>query len=175
MRRRLLLGVGGLFLAWLVAASVLFLVPHGTSPAHVDAVVVLSGDREFRIERALELMRGGVAHTLVISGWPDPLYTRAAPYCAGKSAYRVICFMPSPFSTRGEAREIARLARANRWTSVAVVTSDYHVFRAGLIVRRCYRGRLALVGSDYPWWRAPVSLVLETGKLALALTLRRGC
>jgi uncharacterized SAM-binding protein YcdF (DUF218 family) len=175
MMRRLVRIAGAVFLAWLVAASVLFLLPHGTTPRTADAIVVLAGDREQRVDKALELMRSGVSRTLVVSGWPDPAYARAAPYCSGESAYRVICFMPSPFSTRGEAREIARLARANGWHSVAVVTSDYHVFRAGLIVRRCYHGPLAMVGTGSTWWRMPANLVLETGKLALALTLRRGC
>ena len=69
--------------------------------------------------------------------------------CAhGAGGYRVLCFDPHPYSTHGEAEAIARLARAHGWTRIDVVTSRYHVFRAGLLVRRCYHGHVAMIGTS---------------------------
>src|SRR5581483_1500567 len=76
---------------------------------------------------------------------------------------------------RGEARAVARLARTHGWRSVAVVTSTFHVTRAKMLFRRCYRGELAFVGSRSPWWRLPEDWALETAKLAVQLTRERSC
>ena len=62
-------------------------------------------------------------------------------------AYRVICFKPSPATTRGEAEEIGRLARQHHWKSLIVVTSMYHVSRARLIVTRCMPGTVLMVAA----------------------------
>ena len=55
---------------------------------------------------------------------------------------RVVCFTAVPFSTRGEAETVARLARARGWHSVVVVTSTFHITRAHMLFRRCFHGRL---------------------------------
>jgi uncharacterized SAM-binding protein YcdF (DUF218 family) len=80
-----------------------------------------------------------------------------------------------PFSTRGEARTIARLARRRNWHSIVVVTSTFHITRADMLFRRCYRGHLWVVGSGSTWWRLPVEWASETGKLIVQLTVERSC
>ena len=89
--------------------------------------------------------------------------------------FRVICFEATPYSTQGEARAIARLARAGRWERVVVVTSTYHVTRARMLVRRCFHGGLSMVGTSSTWWKLPEDWASETGKLLVQLTVRRGC
>jgi uncharacterized SAM-binding protein YcdF (DUF218 family) len=173
--KKLLIGLAVLGLVWLGFAVALFLFPQEDHPTKADAVIVLSGDRHQRFDRALQLMRAGVSKTLVVSGWPDELYPQARRYCAHPSAYRVICFWPKPFSTRGEAREIETLARRYGWKRVVVVSSTYHLFRARMLIERCYHGKLDMVGAPFPGWRIPLVLVEETAKLAVALTARRGC
>jgi uncharacterized SAM-binding protein YcdF (DUF218 family) len=163
---------------WLVAAAVLFVWPPGASapPAHADAVVVLSGGLNRRLDPALAIVRRGVAHVLVISGAFHQNWPRAVRLCdRGGAGFRVICFNPSPFSTRGEAREIARLAALYRWRRVVVVTSTFHVTRARMLIRRCYHGRLWMVGASSPNWRKPEEWALETGKLLVQITTERGC
>jgi hypothetical protein len=49
------------------------------------------------------------------------------------------------------------------------------VTRARMLVRRCYHGRLWLVGTHTPWWKLPADFVWETGKLITQLTYARGC
>src|SRR5438093_1486607 len=146
--------------------------------AHADAVVVLSGARNLRLDPALQLVERGVAPVLAISGAArDPRWRKARQLCAVGHAgrVRVVCFMPVPFSTRGEARAIGQLARARGWNRVVVVTSTFHVTRTRLLFHRCYAGRLWVVGAAAPWWRLPEEWASESGKLLVQLTAERGC
>jgi uncharacterized SAM-binding protein YcdF (DUF218 family) len=161
-----------LLLAGLTAASIwLFVFPRTDSPGRANAVVVLSGSNYDRLTKGLALMRAGVAPVLLVSDG-----RRTAPeLCNRRKPYRVICFQPHPFSTRGEAEEVARLAVARGWRRVDVVTSRYHVYRARLIVKRCYHGSLRVVASEPHLWDYVVGGASEWPKLALALVVRRHC
>lgn len=179
MTRRLLLLLGALIGAWLVACAFLFVWPRTDRvPLKADAVVVLSGGRDSRLDPALALVRRGVAPLLVISSpRQDPRWRTAQRLCSARPAvrFRVLCFEAVPFSTQGEARAIARLAGTYHWQHVVVVTSTYHVTRARMVIRRCYHGGLSLVGTTSPWLRLPEEWASETGKLFVQLTVRRGC
>jgi uncharacterized SAM-binding protein YcdF (DUF218 family) len=178
--RRLLIVLGILVAAWLATALVLFAAPHGdTAPKRADVVVVLSGARDERLDPALRLVRSRVAPTLAISGVAhDPKWEKARFLCGhGATGFRVVCFSPRPYSTQGEARTIARLARANGWHRIVVVTSGYHVFRARMLFERCLPSgdRLWVVAAGYPLLRLPAELVTESGKLFVQETFQRGC
>jgi uncharacterized SAM-binding protein YcdF (DUF218 family) len=175
--RPLLLVVATLAAAWIGATLVLFAWPRTDEPRRADAVLVLSGGRNSRLDPALELMRRKIAPVLVISGAGlDEGWRKARALCAhGADGFRVLCFDPNPYSTRGEARELARLARRYGWRQVDVVTSRYHVFRARMILRRCYHEGLAVIGAGYPWHNAPSSWSSEWGKLLYQLTIQRSC
>lgn len=179
MIRRALLVLAVLVAAWLVACAVLFVWPRASgAPARADAVVVLSGDRNVRLDPGIALVQQGVAPALVISGaGEDPGWPKARRLCRQGHLGRakVICFEPNPFSTRGEARAIGVLARKFGWTNVVVVTSTFHVTRARMLFHRCYRGRLWMVGTPSVWWMLPEEWAFETGKLAVQLTAERGC
>ena len=168
-----------LIAAFVVASLVLFVFPRQGHPAahSADAVVVLSGTFSGRIDKGLELMRRRVAPLLVISGWSDPRYHRAARYCRRPRAwpFRVSCFMPEPYSTRGEAEEIARRARAGGWREVVVVTSTYHVTRARMLFQRCTRTRIEVVGARPSLLHWVEGVFQEWGKLAYQLTAERAC
>jgi uncharacterized SAM-binding protein YcdF (DUF218 family) len=177
--RRLILIVAGLISAWLVACLILFVWPpaESSAPARADAVVVLSGSKK-RLPPALALIRRGGAPVLALStvqrtaNWPE-----ADRLCATHryASARVICFTAVPYSTRGEARTMARLASDHGWRSIVVVTSTFHITRAHMLFRRCYHGALAMIGSSSPWWLLPEEWASETGKLLVQLTVRRGC
>jgi len=177
--RRLLLILAGLVAAWLVACLVLFVWPpaESSAPAHADVVVVLSGSKR-RLPPALALIRRGVAPVLALSTvqrtkhWPQAERLCATHRYAGA---RVLCFTAAPYSTRGEARTVARLAHARGWHSIVVVTSTFHLTRAKLLFKRCYHGRIAMIGSPSTWWQLPEEWASETGKLLVQLTLERGC
>ena len=90
----------------------------------------------------LEAKQGGVAPTLVISDGRAQDYPQANVLCRGGQSFQVICFSPDPYSTRGEAEGVARLARKHHWRSLVVVTSRYHVFRSRILFKRCFKGPL---------------------------------
>jgi uncharacterized SAM-binding protein YcdF (DUF218 family) len=173
---RLVLALAGLFVvALIVASAVLFVWPSQDSPRRADAVVVLAGSKKARLNKALGLMRRGIAPTLVISdGW-DPSWPQANRLCAGQAAFRVICFHASPYSTRGESETVARIAKARHWRSLVVVTSTYHVRRAKLLFERCFPGRVQAVGAHYGLSELPALLPSEWAKLVYALTVARDC
>jgi uncharacterized SAM-binding protein YcdF (DUF218 family) len=179
--RRLLLGIAALVAAWLVAAAFLFGWPSADSgpPAHADAVVVLSGGLNRRLDPAIALVRRGVAPVLAISGaFLDPKWKKARKLCNGgygPTRFRVLCFEPKPYSTRGEAEAVGRLARQHGWSRIVVVTSTYHVTRARMLFRRCYHGRLWMAGTSAPFRVLPREWVSETVKLLVQATVERGC
>jgi uncharacterized SAM-binding protein YcdF (DUF218 family) len=161
-----------LVVAWVAVGSWLFIVHHGDKPFKADAVVVLAGTKQ-RLPVGLDLMRRGFAPVLVVSrGRPaSPLQVST---CRNRR-YRVICFDAHPFSTHGEAEEIGRLARAHHWTRLNVVTSSFHVFRARILIKRCYGGELRMIGAPQSKRHLPLDVVKESVKLAYQETAQRRC
>ncbi len=157
--RRALLVTGVAVLGLLVLAVValnlrLFVWPASSTPAHADAVVVLAGGDGERLDKGLELVRAGVAPVLVVSTGPDKL-------CRNQYEFEVVCFLPHPDDTRGEAEAIGRIAEQEGWHHLVVVTSDYHVTRTRLLVERCFPGTLdvSAAGSD----KGPLPLLWAIG------------
>ena len=77
-RRRVLFGVGFGIIALLIGLTARYIVWPDTDPApkRADAVVVLGGGGEERLDTGLRLMRKGVAPVLLISdgerqGWKE--------------------------------------------------------------------------------------------------------
>ena len=153
----------------------LFLWPPRHVPQHADAIVVLAGARGPRLARGLALVRKGVAPVLLVSdGW-GLAWVEANRLCAGRPApVPVLCFHPNPYSTRGEARTVGRLAASRRWRSVVVVTSRYHITRAGILFDRCFDGAIYTGGAQQSFFSRLIAAPLETIKLAYAYT-RDGC
>lgn len=172
-RRLVILGI---VLAFLGLSAWLFLFPAQDSPRRADAVVVLAGARKPRLAKGLELVRKGVAPVLVISDGRDPFWPEANRLCRnGGATFRVVCFRPDPYNTRGEAEAIGRLARRRGWRSVVVVTSTFHVTRARMLFERCVDGDVDAVGASYAKKRLPKYVLSEWVKLTYAVTLGRDC
>jgi uncharacterized SAM-binding protein YcdF (DUF218 family) len=166
--------LAALVAVWLVACAFLFVWPPVHTPKRADAVVVLSGKRK-RLGEGLELVRAGVARTLVISDGRAPGWRRANRLCAGHARFRVICFRPSPYSTQGEAEEVARLARRNRWLSLVVVSSTYHLTRARLLFDRCSDAQVGVAKAPTTAGEFARNVPVEMGKLVYQLTFDRHC
>jgi uncharacterized SAM-binding protein YcdF (DUF218 family) len=162
-----------LVVAWAAAASWLFVVHHGDKPFGADAVIVLAGTRQ-RLPVGLSLMQRGFAPVLVVSK-SQPASALQATTCGQRHRYRVICFDAHPYSTHGEAEEIGRLARTHHWTRLNVVTSNFHVFRARILVKRCYHGALRMIGAPQSTKHLPIDMLKESAKLVYQETVQRQC
>jgi uncharacterized SAM-binding protein YcdF (DUF218 family) len=147
----------------------LFVWPSTGTVRHADAVVVFAGGDGERLERGLTLVRDGVAPTLVASTGPDRL-------CNAHLSFQVICFLPHPNDTRGEAETFARLAAEHDWKRIVLVTSTYHVTRARLLLGRCFHGSVEVSAATphkglLGWL---VAITHEWGGLAESL-VQRSC
>ena len=179
MARRLLIALAVLVAAWLVVCAVLFVWPPAETgaPGRANAVVVLSGSKN-RLTKAEQLIRAGVAPVLAISSvLQTPNWHAARRLCrAGKYLRaRVLCFKANPYSTRGEAETLSRIAQRRGWDSLTIVSSTFHLTRAKLLFRRCFAGKLSFVGTSTPWWELPSEWASETVKLTDQLVFERGC
>jgi uncharacterized SAM-binding protein YcdF (DUF218 family) len=175
MARTIAVVVLTVVLVWAAAVAVVGALYHGRSPEKADAVVVLQGSKT-RLPLGLKLVEQGYAPLLVISrGDRKRLEARL---CSGRQRIprvSVLCFVADPSSTRGEAEFIGRLAKRRGVDRIDVVTSQFHVFRAGIVIRRCYHGDLRMVGAPQQWWKLPLQALSETAKLGYQLVFARAC
>ncbi len=138
-----------LLLVWLLVAVNLFYYPQTASePGRADAVVVLAGAAPERLPVGRELISAGSAPILVLSTTETPGNAVTDTVCRYFTNPGVRCFSPSPLTTRGEARAIARLAADNGWDEIIVVTSTYHLVRAEANITQCSNARVRMVASD---------------------------
>lgn len=151
-RLRIALGVAlVVLLGWILLVFHLFfsppLAPISSADADADAVVVLGGAADERLEVGRQLVDDGVAERLVLSSTGLPGNAAADALCS-TGAPDVVCFRPDPLTTRGEARAIAALAREQDWDSVVVVTSTYHVTRASVHLSQCSTAHVSMAASE---------------------------
>jgi uncharacterized SAM-binding protein YcdF (DUF218 family) len=145
-------------------------------PTRADAIVVLAGNTS-RLPEAIRLAEDGAAPVLLVSRdetGRDPARQRLCADPGGRP-FEVLCRQAVPFSTRGEARLVAGLAQENEWSSIVVVSSRYHLFRAERLLARCTDAGLSMQGVGESLATNAVAVPLEWAKLALAETTRRGC
>jgi uncharacterized SAM-binding protein YcdF (DUF218 family) len=175
-KRALLSALVAAGVAWIAVFGFLFVWPPTDEPGRADAIVVLGPGRDGeRLAKGLQLVRWDVAPVIVVSQSSRPgRWPLERVLCERADA---ICFRAGPFTTRGEARDLARLAEAHGWRRLILVTSTYHVVRARLLNGRCFDGGLEVVGADPRggFLQLVKTAVHESGGLLYALTLARGC
>lgn len=151
--------------------------PVSEAPLAVGPVMVLGGGPE-RVEAALALDAVAVdgRELIASAGAAVDLVERFGGDC---DAPGVRCVTPDPLTTRGEARLAARLAAAEGWPGLTVVTSDWHAQR----VRRHFRACLGPLGVpvavvavfEVPGDALPWPLVLREAVGGLDARLRPEC
>jgi uncharacterized SAM-binding protein YcdF (DUF218 family) len=175
-RRRVWMPLAVVGTLLLGATARLFVWPSTDDPRRADAVVVLDGGSGERLDEARALVERDVAPTLAISAGRELDPDEADGLCARPQQFEVVCFSPTPDSTRGEARALATLARQNGWNEVVLVTSTYHVTRARMLVERCFDGRVDVVAASPP--TRPLHWIAAVGHewaASLDATMRRTC
>jgi uncharacterized SAM-binding protein YcdF (DUF218 family) len=165
----LVLGIAGYFL---------FVRPQGDPLTKADAIVVLGGAKDGRIEYGMNLARQGYASTVIISDSYDSRDPMVARACAASTAtITVVCFRPDPFTTRGEAMFVARAAAQHKWKHVIVVSWNYHLVRARLIFHQCFGGEVTMQPVPRAYGYSPLKWLriyaYQFGALAKAAVL--GC
>lgn len=129
--------------------------PVDVGPA--DGIVVLTGGRE-RIHGAIELLRGGKAKRLLITGVYHNTRSEDLARFGQVSEDLLRCCIDLGFAaetTIGNAREAADWTRAHGFSSLIVVTSAYHLPRS-LIEFRSLMPEIAL--TPYPVHHADLDL-----------------
>jgi uncharacterized SAM-binding protein YcdF (DUF218 family) len=176
--RRVVLVVALLVLLAVFAATARWIVwPSTDGPRDADAIVALAGAPE-RLPAAVALMKQGRAPLLMVSLGSGPDRNARRRFCADEHAYQVVCFVPDPDHTSGEAQEATRIAKKRSLRRLLVVTSRYHAIRAGIVFRRCFHGDLKVDGvrPDTPGGLPGIgNLIHEWGAYVYGATLARGC
>jgi uncharacterized SAM-binding protein YcdF (DUF218 family) len=142
--------VCALVVGWVALGWKVYRHPQTDPVRHADAIVVLGGTPYQRFDIGLKLAQQGSAPFLLISqstGANDPNMNK---YCHGDFAFTVKCFIPDPWTTEGEAREIRSDAQRYGWHHIIVITFTPHVSRARYIVGKCFDGDITMVASPAP-------------------------
>ena len=108
-----------------------------TAPMDVDALVVLTGDRD-RIMSAVQLLENGSGARLLISGVNTDISREDLATQFGGPDTRFDCCVDLGFRARttvGNADETSKWVSEKGYTSLAVVTSDYHMPRSLVLLR----------------------------------------
>jgi uncharacterized SAM-binding protein YcdF (DUF218 family) len=187
--------------AALLVASMLrwggyLLISDDPLPPHVDGAVVLQGSvlgENARVAGAVRVLRQGTAPTILISVpkesyWGQPVAPNVSTYVEKLYGHEAadhidFCGTEDVDSTEEEARTLARCINQRGWHSIAIVTSDYHTRRAGIIWRKVLRQQHSSVNlwihavpdpEFHPsgWWRKrrfAKTWVLEFTKLLWTL------
>jgi len=126
------------------------LVSTDPLPAHVDAAAVLQGSitaERARVAGAMSLLQQGISNRVLLSVPRESYWAVSIPPIArgyleknyGIDAARRVDFCETGQevnSTSDEARALGACIKEHRWQTIAVVTSNYHTRRAGMIWRK---------------------------------------
>jgi uncharacterized SAM-binding protein YcdF (DUF218 family) len=144
--RRFLIVFVVLLAVFCAATARLFIWPTTGMPTRVDAIIVPGGPGD-RIHAAERLAEQGRARYLVLS---QGEYVPGHLCGVHISTALVLCFMPDPDTTQGEAEATARLATQYDWRSIVLLTTPDQTWRAELWFRRCYSGSIYGVTTPLP-------------------------
>jgi hypothetical protein len=142
----------GAMSALLVAAAIaglpVYVRPQVDQLRRADAIFVLGGDFYDRYPFGFGLGLQGWAPIVVVSNPHGPEDAWLFRFCATPHpGLNLHCFVPDPITTKGEARELRRLAERNGWRTVIVVTYRPQISRARFILEQCFDGNLIMVAS----------------------------
>jgi hypothetical protein len=146
--------------------------PQQAMPAHVDAIVMLNGPGD-RLDTALALAWAHRASMIVISR--GSRYWGHGSVCAPKiPGVTVICFGPSPSTTRGEEEFASRLDKRYHWQSIILVAVTPQDTPARIWAGRCFSAKTYVVNASLPTSAWPYQLVYQWGSTIKAV-FQRSC
>lgn len=142
-----------LLLAWLLGLMAFAVIlPRPAGDQRTDAVVVLTGGAG-RVDRGIRVLREGWARQLFVSGVDREVkpHEFAAQYKV-RSALMACCVTLGfeATDTRSNASEMAAWIVSQHIRSVRVVTSDWHMRRSVMELRRAAPRDLSIVEDAVP-------------------------
>ncbi len=170
--------LSALALAWMAGLIWFIVAEPGPAPIgqRTDAVVVLTGGPG-RIPRAIDVLNGGSARLMLVSGVNPVVSADQFIRSSNLDPALLICCVVlgrEATTTRGNAREVADFARRHRVRSIRLVTAGYHMQRAHAEVAAALPADVALLADAVAAPLPPWSLISEYNKLiavhALLLT-----
>lgn len=130
-------------LAWLLGFLWFAIaLPQPESETRTDAVIVFTGGSG-RIDRAIEVLRKGWADRLLVSGVDREVRPREFRTEYGVSRRRMECCITLGYEsvdTRTNATEAAAWIAENDFSSIRLVTTDWHMRRADFELERNVSG-----------------------------------
>ena len=171
MRRilSLLVMIWALGFVWFAAA-----LPRPATAEHTDAIVVLTGGAK-RIPYGLSLFRKGLAKKVLVTGVDLDVNATAFAAEYRVPATEMRCCVTLGFAaldTRGNARETAHWMAQNRFTSLRLVTSDWHMRRASLELSRQLPSQITMLRDAVRTEPSLWTLFIEYHKLIAAWALQ---
>jgi uncharacterized SAM-binding protein YcdF (DUF218 family) len=161
-----------------VSGHLLFDRTADAALTRADAVIVLGGEHDGREAFAMRLAVDVSAKAVVLSdpyGSDDRLMRRLCAY-SPERPFVVICQVPEPADTRGEAMLARKLADEHGWQRIVVVSWRYHLVRARLIFEQCFSAtpgaaKFVAVPRDYAmsWARSEYTYLYQYAGLLKAL------
>lgn len=139
-----------LLLMFYAVGFVLFSVTLGKpadTSVRTDAAVVITGSSG-RIEHAMDVLAAGKAKRLLVAG-TDPLVTKAdLAELLGERGRLIRCCVDlgsESVDTRSNAEEARRWLDQREYRSLRLITSDWHMRRAGYEFNRTLEGDYVIV------------------------------
>ena len=144
-----------------------------------DAIVVLSGDGNTRLEVGMEQLKQRAAHNVVVSGGVDaPPHSLTAHAMRawlienGLAPDRIIKESESQH-THEQAENVVAMAIEKEWTRLLLVASPYHQYRAYLTFLHVLIAQdkhdtihlLSVPATQTKWWGTPDGLEFPTDEL----------
>jgi uncharacterized SAM-binding protein YcdF (DUF218 family) len=158
------------------------LTPPGEPPA-ADAIVVLTGGSDLRLEAATRLLEAGKGRRLLVSGVNRQATRQDLWGITGAAKPLFDCCIDLGFTaadTLGNARETAEWARSLGYRNLILVTADYHMPRALMELRAALPAAkitpypVATTDLDAQKWQASADgarrMALEYSKYLAILT-----
>ena len=171
---RLVFGLAIVVGALVVATAHWFIwPPQQAVPAHVDAIIVLNGPGD-RLDTAVSLARAHRAPMIVISRGSQ--YSEHGSVCAPKiPGVTVICFDPSPNTTRGVEEFASRLDKRYHWQSIILVAIKPQDTPARIWAGRCFSAKTYVVNAPLPTSQWPSQIASQWGSTIKALFQPGNC
>lgn len=155
-------------LGWFLWFAVMLPEP-APAETRTDAIVVLTGGPG-RLARGLQLLRAGRAERMLVSG-VDPSVRPVELAVQAKVPEQIFdCCIDlgrEAVDTRSNASETAAWVHANRYRSVRLVTSAFHMRRARLELRAELGDDVVILADPVPFEAPAEGLVREFAKYAV--------